>query len=96
MSNVSCSKSIVSLSAEPTEEPVVSFTPEEVSVSEGEEFTWSFNLNQPVPEGGLTLTLPIVANNDPAPGDVEYFVEGSTKITDFDLSKITAFLMPLL
>ncbi|MEO1185687.1 MAG: hypothetical protein AAFX46_13840, partial [Cyanobacteria bacterium J06636_27] len=33
--------------------------------------------------GGLTLSLPITLNNDPAPGDVIYNVEGSNNIEDF-------------
>ncbi len=66
-----------------TGQTVVSFTPEQVSATEGETFAWNFSLNQPAPEGGLTLTLPITFNNDPEPGDVEYNVEGSENITDF-------------
>ncbi|AFY58664.1 hypothetical protein Riv7116_6321 [Rivularia sp. PCC 7116] len=66
-----------------TREPVVSFTPEQVNVAEGDTFAWNFSLNQPAPEGGLTLSLPITFNNDPEPGDVDYNVEGSTNITDF-------------
>jgi inosine-uridine nucleoside N-ribohydrolase/phospholipase/lecithinase/hemolysin len=66
-----------------TRETVVSFTPEQVSAVEGDTFAWNFSLNQPAPEGGLTLTLPITFNNDPEPGDVIYNVEGSENITDF-------------
>ncbi len=66
-----------------TGQTVVSFTPEQVSATEGETFAWNFSLNQPAPEGGLTLTLPITFNNDPEPGDVIYNVEGSENITDF-------------
>ena len=67
-----------------TRQTVVSFTPELVNVAEGDTFAWNFSLNKPAPEGGLTLSLPITLNNDPAPGDVEYNVEGSSNITDFD------------
>ncbi len=66
-----------------TGQTVVSFTPEQVNVAEGDTFAWNFSLNQPAPVGGLNLTLPITLNNDPEPGDVEYNVEGSTNITDF-------------
>ena len=66
-----------------TGQTVVSFTPEQVNVAEGNTFAWNFSLNQPAPVGGLNLTLPITFNNDPEPGDVEYNVEGSTGITDF-------------
>ena len=66
-----------------TRETVVSFTPEQVNVAEGDTFVWNFSLNQPAPEGGLTLSLPITFNNDPEPGDVDYNVEGSTNISDF-------------
>ncbi|MEL6163517.1 MAG: hypothetical protein AAFR37_07070, partial [Cyanobacteria bacterium J06628_3] len=67
-----------------TGQTVVSFTPEQVNVAEGETFAWNFSLNQPAPEGGLTLSLPITFNNDPEPGDVDYNVNGSTNITDFN------------
>ncbi|MGB3534454.1 MAG: calcium-binding protein [Microcoleaceae cyanobacterium] len=66
-----------------TGQTVVSFTPEQVQVAEGDTFAWNFSLNQPAPNGGLTLSLPITFNNDPAPGDVEYNVNGSSNITDF-------------
>ncbi len=67
-----------------TSTPVVSITPETITSTEGNTFAWKFTLDKPVPEGGLTLNLPITQNNDPAPGDVNYFVDGSTGITDFD------------
>ena len=67
-----------------TEFPVVSLDTEEITAAEGETFTWDFSLNQPAPEGGLTLFLPVTDNNDPAPGDVEYNVDGSSGITDFE------------
>ncbi|MGB6301779.1 MAG: DUF3574 domain-containing protein, partial [Rivularia sp. (in: cyanobacteria)] len=64
--------------------PIVSITPETITSTEGNTFAWKFTLDQPVPSGGLTLNLPITQNNDPAPGDVNYFVDGSTGITGFD------------
>ena len=67
-----------------TELPVVSIAPEEVTAAEGETFEWTFTLNQPAPEEGLSLFLPITVNNDPAPGDVEYNIDGSTNISDFE------------
>ncbi|MEM6404762.1 MAG: hypothetical protein AAF757_31820, partial [Cyanobacteria bacterium P01_D01_bin.116] len=67
-----------------TGQTVVSFTPEQVNVAEGDTFAWNFSLNRPAPEGGLTLSLPITFNNDPEPGDVDYNVNGSSNITDFD------------
>ncbi|BAY84332.1 hypothetical protein NIES267_38280 [Calothrix parasitica NIES-267] len=66
-----------------TDRTVVTLTPEQVNVAEGDTFAWNFSLNRPAPEGGLTLSLPITLNNDPEPGDVEYNVEGSTNISDF-------------
>ena len=67
-----------------TEFPVVSLDTEEITAAEGETFTWDFSLNQPAPEGGLTLFLPVTVNNDPAPGDVEYNIDGSSGIADFE------------
>ena len=64
--------------------PTVSLTPETLTATEGETFTWNISLDQPAPEGGLSLFLPITENNDPAPGDVEYNVEGSSNIADFE------------
>ena len=66
-----------------TDRTVVTLTPEQVEVAEGDTFAWNFSLNKPAPEGGLTLSLPITLNNDPAPGDVNYNVEGSTNIENF-------------
>jgi hypothetical protein len=68
-----------------TDRTVVTLTTDtdEINVTEGETFAWNFDLNRPAPEGGLTLSLPITLNNDPAPGDVIYNVEGSTNIEDF-------------
>ena len=66
-----------------TDRTVVSLTTDEVNVTEGDTFAWNFGLNRPAPEGGLTLSLPITLNNDPAPGDVIYNVEGSNNIEDF-------------
>ena len=62
----------------------VSLTPETLIATEGETFAWNFSLDQPAPEGGLSLFLPITVNNDPAPGDVEYNVDGSSGIADFE------------
>ena len=70
--------------APPSEAPIVSITPQTLIATEGDTFAWDFTLDKPVPEGGLTLSLPITQNNDPEPGDVIYNVEGSTGITDFD------------
>ncbi|MGV2829619.1 hypothetical protein [Myxosarcina sp. GI1(2024)] len=67
-----------------TELPVVSLVTEEVTVAEGQTFAWDFSLNQPAPEGGLSLFLPVTANNDPAPGDVEYNIDGSSNIAEFE------------
>ncbi|WP_019509132.1 hypothetical protein [Pleurocapsa sp. PCC 7319] len=67
-----------------TDLPTVSITPENVSVTEGETFSWNISLSQPAPEGGLALSLPITFNNDPAPGDVEYNIDGSSNIADFE------------
>ena len=64
--------------------PTVSISPETVTATEGETFIWNISLDQPAPEGGLSLFLPITENNDPAPGDVEYNVEGSSNIVDFE------------
>ena len=64
--------------------PTVSLTPETLIATEGETFAWNFSLDQPAPEGGLSLFLPITVNNDPAPGDVEYNIDGSENISDFE------------
>ena len=64
--------------------PTVSLTSETLTATEGETFAWNISLNQPAPEGGLSLFLPITVNDDPAPGDVEYNVEGSSNIADFE------------
>jgi Ca2+-binding RTX toxin-like protein len=66
-----------------TDLPTVSFTADRTSVQEGEEFSWFFNLDKPVPAGGLTLTLPILDNNEPGPGDVNFFAD-SSNVTNFD------------
>ncbi|ELR99601.1 hypothetical protein, partial [Gloeocapsa sp. PCC 73106] len=67
-----------------TDFPVVSLVSEAVSAAEGNTFAWNFSLNQPAPAGGLSLFLPIISNNDPQRGDVEYFLEGSSNIADFE------------
>ncbi|MBW4602678.1 MAG: right-handed parallel beta-helix repeat-containing protein [Calothrix sp. FI2-JRJ7] len=64
--------------------PFVSFTADKTIVQEGETFTWNFNLSEPAPAGGLILNLPILDNNDPAPGDIQYNIEGSTNISGFE------------
>ena len=61
---------------------VVTLTTDEVKFAEGDTFAWDFTLDKPVPEGGLTLSLPITQNNDPDTGDVIYNVEGRTIITE--------------
>ncbi len=55
-----------------------------MTAAEGETFAWEFSLNQPAPAGGLSIFLPVTVNNDPAPGDVEYFIEGSNNISAFE------------
>ena len=67
-----------------TEFPVVSLVSEEVTAAEGETFAWNFSLNQAARAGGLSLFLPVTVNNDPAPGDVDFFVDGSSNISDFE------------
>jgi len=62
----------------------VSVSPNTLIATEGETFAWDFSLDQPAPEEGLSLFLPVTFNNDPAPGDVEYFIEGSSNISDFE------------
>ena len=51
----------------------VSVTPERLIATEGETFAWNFSLDQPAPEGGLEIFLPQIFNNDPPPGDVDFF-----------------------
>ncbi|MEM7594956.1 MAG: hypothetical protein AAF383_26245, partial [Cyanobacteria bacterium P01_A01_bin.83] len=67
-----------------TELPVVSLVTEEVSAAEGETFAWDFSLNAPAPEGGLSLFLPITLNSDPAPGDIDFNIDGSSNIDEFE------------
>ncbi len=64
--------------------PTVSITTATVTASEGETFAWNITLDTPAPAGGLSLFLSIIDNNDPAPGDVNYFVEGSSNIAEFE------------
>ena len=64
--------------------PTVSVTPETLIATEGETMRWNFSLDQPAPSGGLALSLPIIENNDPEPGDVEYNINGSSGIADFE------------
>lgn len=68
----------------PSTTPIVSFTADKTIVSEGETFTWTFTLNQPAPVGGLSLILPILNNNDPAPGDVAYNIAGGSNVAEFE------------
>ena len=62
----------------------VSLTPDTLIATEGETFAWNFSLSEPAPAGGLSLFLPVTVNNDPAPGDVEFFIDGSSNISDFE------------
>ena len=77
--------------------PIVSISPETVTATEGETFTWNISLDRPAPEGGLSLFLSITDNNDPTPGDINYFVEGSNNIAEFEfiteesISQVYAF-----
>ncbi|MEM8722237.1 MAG: hypothetical protein AAGE84_23570 [Cyanobacteria bacterium P01_G01_bin.39] len=64
--------------------PTVSIAPETVTATEGETFAWNISLDTSAPEGGLSLFLPIIDNNDPAPVDVNFFVEDSSNIAEFD------------
>lgn len=65
--------------------PIVSFTTDKTVIPEGETFNWIFNFSEPVPAGGLSLLIPILANNDPSPGDINFFLPGSTNVTGFEI-----------
>ncbi|MGF1494908.1 MAG: SGNH/GDSL hydrolase family protein [Microcoleaceae cyanobacterium] len=80
---------IVTTIEDTTALPTVGISPEVVTATEGETFAWNFSLDQPAPVGGLSVFLSITENNDPAPGDVEYFVAGSSNITDFEFVTTT-------
>ncbi|HEV8711400.1 MAG TPA: hypothetical protein VGX03_01060 [Candidatus Binatia bacterium] len=67
------------------EVPTVRFTAEPVIVSEGGQLFWHFRLTKPAPPEGLVLRLSLLRDTDPVPGDVQFFVEGSTNITNFQL-----------
>ena len=64
--------------------PTVSIAPETVTAIEGETFAWNISLDRPAPEGGLSLFLPITENDESIPEDVDYNVEGSSNIIDFE------------
>ena len=66
-----------------TDLPAVSLTTDKILVSEGDTFAWNFNLSQPASKG-LTVDLEILANTDPEPGDVKFFLDSSTNIADFE------------
>ena len=66
-----------------TDRPVVSVTLGSPSpFREGQYMDFCFNLSRPAPRGGLPVRLALLKDNDPPPGDVRYFVEGSQGITD--------------
>lgn len=65
--------------------PTVSFTTDKTVIPEGETFNWIFSLSEPVPAGGLSVLVYILDNNDPSPGDINFFLAGSTNVTGFQV-----------
>ena len=76
-----------------TDFPVVSLSSEPLVVSEGDNLIFNFELSKPTPAEGLTVKLSSLWDTDPAPGDIEYLVEDSTNITNFELSQRTGSLI---
>lgn len=60
---------------------VVSVSSTPAQITEGQSMTWTFKLSQPTPKEGLSVTLNLTQDNDPAPGDVKYNAPGSQGIT---------------
>jgi hypothetical protein len=46
---------------------------------------FNFDLSKPTLADGLTVRLSLLRDTDPTPGDIQYFVDGSSNITDFQL-----------
>lgn len=68
-----------------TDFPVVSLSSAPAVVSEGRQLSFNFQLSRPAPSGGLVVRLALLRDTAPAPGDIQYFVNGSTNITNFQL-----------
>ena len=60
---------------------VVSVSSTPAQITEGQPMTWTFKLSQPTPKEGLSVTLNLTQDDDPAPGDVKYNAPGSQGIT---------------
>ncbi len=65
--------------------PIVSLSSKPAIVSEGKQLFFNFDLSQEAPTEGLTVRLALLRDTDPLPGDITYFVDGSTNITNFEL-----------
>ena len=68
-----------------TDLPTLSLSAQPSEVNEGEQLKFNFDLSEAAPTGGLTVNLDLVEDTDPLPGDINYFVDGSDNITDFEL-----------
>ncbi|HAS50466.1 MAG TPA: hypothetical protein DCS21_01410 [Gammaproteobacteria bacterium] len=60
--------------------PVVGISSTPAQITEGQPMIWTFKLSQPTPKEGLSVTLNLTQDNDPAPGDVKYNAPGSQGI----------------
>lgn len=69
----------------PANLPIVRFTTDKLTVLEGDTYNWIFNLSQPAPAGGLTVVVYILDNNDPSPGDINFFLNGSVNVAGFEV-----------
>ena len=64
--------------------PVVSVTAAPTFVTEGGQLKWNFNLSNAATTP-LVVKLDLTQDTDPLPGDIQYFVDGSKNITNFEL-----------
>jgi len=72
-----------------TDFPVVSVSSPRPSAKEGEQIALLFRLSKPAPAGGLRIRLATLENSDPAPGDLTYLTDGSTKVTGYETGRGT-------
>lgn len=63
--------------------PKIGFLVEPTLVQEGAQLRWKFNLSEPVPASGLRVIVSLLEDTDPVGSDIEFFVDGSTNITEF-------------
>ena len=64
--------------------PVVNLSTDVSSVNEGENLALNFDLNHPVPAGGLTLELDLIEGSDSFADGFEFLPEQSSNITNLE------------